>query len=204
MSDFDALRSLSRQHILEALHETTESPYATPHLRGLTDSAVLVIVHREADHWHVLFTKRSESLPAHPGQISFPGGRKDDSDVDFQATAIRETTEEIGISHDYLDIVATLTPVCTLTGYRIYPYVCFVDQLPALQAELGEVDEIFSVPLAYLCSAGNLKEIQKHYKGRNFTTFEIQWQEHNIWGATAHMLADLGYRIQQYLRAERL
>lgn len=192
------MSSLSQTEILEAIAEITDNPYATPHLQGLKDSAVLLIMHQESDGWHVLFTKRSEALNAHAGQISFPGGRKDDTDIDFRATAIRETTEEIGIHEEHLDIAAELTPVCTLTGYRIYPYVCFIDSLPSLQAELGEVEEIFSVPLHYLVKEENLRQISRHYKGRDFITFEILWDQHNIWGATAHMLADLSHRIRTY------
>ena len=195
---------VSQTTLLTALQTITDNPYATPHLQGLKDSAVLVILHRLDDTWQVLFTKRSEQLKDHAGQISFPGGRKDDHDPDFQATAIRETTEEIGIHYKYLSITAELTPVCTLTGYRIYPFVCFIDQLPELIAEEGEVEEIFSVPLSYLCQPGNLKAIQKHFKGRDFTTFQIAWNNHNIWGATAHMLADLSHRIRQYLELNQI
>lgn len=192
------MTTLSQANILSAIAEITDNPYATPHLKGLIDSAVMVILHLENDEWHVLFTKRSESLNAHAGQISFPGGRKDSTDLDFQSTARRETTEEIGIHDSHLDIVAELTPVCTLTGYRIFPYVCFIEQLPELTAELGEVEEIFSVPLSYLCETDNMREIKKHFDGRDFTTFEFLWESHNIWGATAHMVADLSYRIRSY------
>ena len=198
MTSTSVLTKLSQQRIAEALIAVDKSPYATPHLQGLIDSAVMVIIHREIDDWHVLFTKRSASLPAHAGQVSFPGGRKDNTDIDYQATAIRETSEEIGIGSDYLNIAAELTPVCTLTGYRIYPYVCFIEELPELVAEVGEVDEIFSVPLEYLCTTNNLQQISRHYKGRDFLTFQIQWQSHNIWGATAHMLADLSHRIRTF------
>jgi len=198
MSESSATLSLTQSEILCAIEQVTDNPHATPHLKGLVDSAVLVILHQHESDWQVLFTKRSEMLNAHAGQISFPGGRKDTTDADFQETAIRETTEEIGIARDYLNIHAELTPVCTLTGYRIYPYVCFLDELPTLQAELGEVEEIFSVPLDYLCQQQNLQQISKHYKGRDFITFQLLWEKHNIWGATAHMLADLSYRIRKY------
>jgi len=188
---------VNKSQILQAIEQTPKSPYATPRIEGLRDSAVLVILHWYDDEWHILFTKRAEHLNAHPGQISFPGGRVEHHDESLEHTAMRETEEEVGIKRSVLEIEAQLTTVTTLTGYRIRPYVCFLDELPELLIDTTEVDVAFSVPLTFLKASENLKTVKREYQGALFKTFALHWEEHLIWGATAHMVADLVYRLRQ-------
>src|SRR6516162_91821 len=93
-------------------------------VHGRTDAAVLVPLYLQGGELHVVFTKRREDLRRHPGEISFPGGRYDEGEIDLRATALREAEEEIGLPRDAVEIVGALQPTPTIaTGFAVYPFV---------------------------------------------------------------------------------
>ena len=167
-------------------------PIATPdYSDALTASAVLLIIHKLEQQWHLLLTTRAEHLSSHAGQISFPGGRFEDLDQNLVATAIRETEEEIGLASKYLDVISQLDAQTTLTGYRIFPYIAVIDELPLLTIDPGEVVDVFSVPLNYLIDSNNHQLESAFYQGEKRSYYKITWQDKIIWGATAEMIVKL-------------
>jgi 8-oxo-dGTP pyrophosphatase MutT (NUDIX family) len=161
----------------------------------LKPAAVLFpIVEREEPS--ILLTKRSEGMPTHAGQISFPGGRLHASDTSLVDTALRELAEEIGIGREFVTVGGFLDPYETVnSGFMILPVVGFVREGFKLQVNAREVAEAFEVPLDYLCDPRNRQRMSVERQGvmREFHT--IPYKGHTIWGATAEMIVNLSGRL---------
>lgn len=154
----------------------------------------------------VLLTQRTAHLKAHAGQISFPGGRKDEDDVDARATALREAQEEVGLAPERVEVIGELPPYITGTGFVVTPVVGLVraraDEGSALDLipEPCEVAEIFEVPLAFLMDPSNHQQRAAQAAGLDMRYFSMPWhapgreEDYFIWGATAAMLRNL-YRF---------
>ena len=120
---------------------------------GLRDSAVLVILIERDGVDHVVFNRRRDDLPHHPGEVSFPGGTRE-GDEDAVACAVRETYEEIGIRATDLDVLGRLPGRVSIAGFRVVPFVArLVEPRPYAPAE-DEVAEIFELPCADFLQAG--------------------------------------------------
>jgi 8-oxo-dGTP pyrophosphatase MutT (NUDIX family) len=151
-------------------------------------AAVLVpIVNRPAGLM-LMLTQRSDDLPDHPGQISFPGGRVEPQDASLAHAALREATEEVGLPAERVAIVGELAPYDTVTGYCVTPVVGWVEPPFELKLDPIEVADAFEVPLAFLLDPLNhqqhfrmLGDIRSHF-------WAIPYGERYIWGATAAIL----------------
>lgn len=158
---------------------------------SMTPASVLVpLVDRPAG-MTVLLTERASHLKHHPGQIAFPGGRREAHDVDVVATALRETHEEIGLDPARVEVVGRLREHVVLTGYRITPVVGIVMPVFDLVLDQSEVASTFEVPLEFLVDDANRRWTQRSFGGREFRMAEYHYGERRIWGATAAMLVTL-------------
>ena len=156
-------------------------------------AAVLVPLVVRDHGLQMLLTMRTAHLHDHAGQISFPGGRVDPADQDAIATALRETEEEIGLSHRHIEVIGKLPDYQTGTGFRVTPVVALVHPPFALAADEFEVAEIFEVPLAFLMDGANHQRRSAefpNYPGRR-SFYAMPWERYFIWGATAAMLRNL-------------
>jgi len=132
----------------------------------------------DGDATTVVFTKRTDELPRHPGEISFPGGLRHEEDADLLITALRETEEELGLSRDHVDVLGALEPLETFTtGFTIVP---FVGALPA------EIAEVFDVPVSVLLDIEQPKSWTRD--GGTWWGYVYEVDGHTIWGATARIL----------------
>jgi 8-oxo-dGTP pyrophosphatase MutT (NUDIX family) len=159
-------------------------------------SAVLVPIVQRPDGLSVLFTERASHLRNHAGQISFPGGRIEASDIDPKAAALRETEEEIGLSREYVRVLGYLQPHLVFTGYRIIPVVALVQPDFTLTLDAGEVASAFEVPLRYLLNPENHEARDREIGEITVRVHDIPYGERRIWGATAGMVMSL-YRLLQ-------
>ena len=157
----------------------------------VTPAAVLVPLVNRADGLTVLLTQRSDTLPDHPGQISFPGGRVEPHDASIEAAALREAQEEIGLPQDRVSVLGRLARYETVTGFAVTPVVGWIEPPFPIAPDPVEVADVFEVPLAFLLEPGNqqrhfrmLGEVRRDY-------FAIPYAERYIWGATAAMLVML-------------
>lgn len=166
-----------------------------PPLEELTDAAVLVPIVDRAEGLTVLFTRRTEHLRKHAGQISFPGGRCEPDDPDAIACALRETEEEIGLTRSFIDVFGRLDPYVTVTGFRVVPVVGFVAPGFTLTPDAAEVAEVFEVPLAFLLDPGNHQRHSGTFNGMERHWYAIPYGDYNIWGATAGMLMNLYHKV---------
>lgn len=162
--------------------------------RALSPAAVLlpIIDGRETS---VLFTRRTEHLSRHAGQVSFPGGRAHPDDRSLIDTALRETREEIGITADFISIAGFLDTYETGTGYAILPVVGLLREGFSLVPEVNEVAEIFEVPLAFLLDPANSERHSGDWQGRKREFYAFRHGGHFIWGATAAILINLRDRL---------
>jgi len=151
-------------------------------------AAVLVALVNRTEGLQVLFTERAAHLPDHPGQISFPGGRREPEDPDDAAAALREAHEEIGLPPAQVEVLGELAPYETVTGYRVKPVVGWVEPPLSLAPDPLEVAAVFEVPLDFLLDPANhlrhfrmLGELRRDY-------WAMPYGERYIWGATAAML----------------
>lgn len=146
---------------------------------------------------HVLLTQRTHLLTLHAGQVAFPGGRAEPSDVSLVETALRETQEETGIDPAFVTVAGFLDAYETGTGYAILPVVGLLSEGFALAPHAGEVAEIFEVPLSFLLDPDNKKMQSREFQGRVRSFYSFTYEGHYIWGATAAMLLNFGERITQ-------
>jgi len=143
----------------------------------------------------VLLTQRSNDMPSHPGQISFPGGKVDDCDADPLACAIREAHEEIGLTPDLVEPLGYLDSYRTGTGFQITPVVAFVrPDFPSV-LDPREVLEMFEVPLSFLMSETNHQKASREWRGRQRSFYAMPYEGRYIWGATAGMLKNMHQRL---------
>ncbi|MEP7083528.1 MAG: CoA pyrophosphatase [Betaproteobacteria bacterium] len=161
----------------------------------MTPAAVLVPIVNRPTGLTLLLTQRSDTLPDHPGQISFPGGRRENDDVSPAATALRETAEEIGIDPHHVDILGEVGRYETVTGYVVTPVVGWIEPPFQITADPVEVAEVFEVPLAFVLNPDNFVQQQRHVAGRTRHFFACPYGERYIWGATAAMILLLYYAL---------
>ncbi|HJR44968.1 MAG TPA: CoA pyrophosphatase [Actinomycetota bacterium] len=157
-------------------------------------AAVLIPIY-PAPEPTLIFTVRSENLPSHKGQISFPGGSIDDSDPSAEAAALREADEEIGLAPEAVTVVGCLDDMPTfVSGYVVSPVVGYLSVRPALTPNPAEVTEILEVPLAEL--ADDIRREPGFTElGRSYPTEAWVWNGHIIWGVTARLLRELLVRL---------
>ena len=146
---------------------------------NLRASAVLIPLFYNQGQCHVLFTKRSEEVDFHKGEVCFPGGTREPSDSSLLQTALRETEEEIGVKAKDVEILGEFDDSVTLTSnYVISPFVALIPHPYPLKADGREIREIFSVPLSFLMDEANFKQDSHSY----------EYEGRIIWGATARIL----------------
>ena len=143
----------------------------------------------------VLLTLRTDTLPTHAGQISFPGGKLDATDPDPLATALREAQEEIGLEPGFVDPLGYLEPYLSGTGFRIVPVVALVSPAFDLKLNPAEVAETFEVPLEFLMQPQNHLRDSREWRGRQRSFYAITHGERYIWGITAGILRNLYERL---------
>ena len=144
---------------------------------------------------HVVLTRRRADLRRHAGEISFPGGRQDPSDVDLEETALREAEEEIGLARSAVSVLGELHPVSTFaTGYLIHPFVGLIPAGQLWQVSALEVDAVLELPLRALQQGRTRTRMER--RGIAFETDTFVVDEHLIWGATARILDNLLERLQ--------
>ncbi len=154
-------------------------------------AAVLVPVVERPDGLTLLFTRRADHLKSHSGQISFPGGRMEPDDGSPEATALRETAEEIGLPAERVSLAGRLNIRETGSGYRVVPVVGVIEPPLSLVPDENEVAEIFEVPLDFLVEPANHR-FETRVRGnveRQF--YAVPYGRHFIWGLTARLVVDL-------------
>jgi len=151
-------------------------------------AAVLVPLFQKEGGCHLLFTKRSEQVKYHKGEISFPGGVVDEEDKELIHTALREADEEIGLKESDVQIIGLLDDIVTITEFIVTPIVgLFTYPYPFKVSEV-EIAELIEVPLASFLDEDSFSEREIFRGGQNEIVYAYQYGKHIIWGATARIL----------------
>ncbi len=151
-------------------------------------AAVLVPLFQKDGDCHLLFTKRSEEVKYHKGEISFPGGVVDEEDRELINTALREADEEIGLKERDVQIIGVLDDIVTITEFIVTPIVGFFPYPYPFKVSEVEIAELIEVPLAFLLEEDCFSEREIFRGGQKEVVYAYQYGRHIIWGATARIL----------------
>lgn len=160
------------------------------HSQRIATAAVLILLYEKDGKAHVLFTKRTDKVERHKGEMSFPGGVSESKDRDLIATALRETFEEVGVQPEDVEIIGQLDEIITISDFKVTPYVGVLTMgegyrfIPHEQ----EVAAIVEVPLRHLLD-DRYKEMElRQWQGKATLLPAYTYDEYRIWGATGKML----------------
>ena len=161
-------------------------------------AAVLLLVYPDnASRLQLTLTLRQAGLRGHSGQVSFPGGAKDDADADLRATALREAEEEIGIDRRGLTCLGCLPKLyIPASHFDVRPVVAYCEAKPAFAANRDEVADIFSFALDDLLRDSFKRVEERVIRGRHVHVPYYAVERHKVWGATAMLLSELETRLR--------
>jgi 8-oxo-dGTP pyrophosphatase MutT (NUDIX family) len=165
-------------------------------------AAVLVPLFRKGGDCHLLFTKRSEEVKYHKGEISFPGGVVDEEDSELVRTALREAFEEIGLKENDVQIIGVLDDIVTITEFIVTPIVGLFPYPYPFKVSEVEIAELIEVPLSSLLDEDCFSEREIFRGGQNEVVYSYQYEKHIIWGATARILKQFLDLISSQLKKE--
>ncbi len=164
-----------------------------PHRRG----AVLVLLYPADGDWHLPLTVRTAALRQHSGEVSLPGGRYDESDGTLEQTALREAWEELGIVPAEVEVVGSLMPVwIPVSNFLILPVVGLAATRPSFAPARDEVAELVEVSLTVLGRRTTRRMVQRLIRGVDCAVPCFAVAGHEVWGATAIILAQLLNRLR--------
>ena len=156
-------------------------------------AGVLIPLFMEDGIWKVLFTKRTDNVTHHKGQISFPGGSVDEKDNSIEGAVLREADEEIGLKKKDVEILGRIDDVTALvSNFILHPYVGFIPCPYNFIINRGEVERLIKVPLKVFNNAGNPESKKRYikYDRQVYYGFVYEYESDLIWGATARIMAN--------------
>lgn len=139
----------------------------------------------------VIFTRRPEHMPSHPGQVSFPGGKQDPGDASIVETALREAQEELGIDPGRVRVMGRLDDAWSFAGHHVIPIVGWLDSRPEIAADPAEVAEVLVADVETLLRPESACEHRVEHQGEVRTTHAFRWDGGYVWGLTADLLLEL-------------
>jgi len=166
-----------------------------PDRMGSRQAAVLIPLFSSGGEWHILLTRRTDSVQDHKGQVAFPGGSTENEDASPENTALRETFEEIGLKASDVRILGRLDALITGTGYLITPVVGVIPWPYPFIISNDEVSRIFSIPLRWLADPDHYEE-RIFYRSENdpvphLVIFFDQYEGEILWGVSARISVNL-------------
>ena len=157
---------------------------------SLPQAAVLILCYEKDNDLYFVMTERSNSLPSHPGEVAFPGGKREKKDKNLKQTALREATEEISLDPAKVEILGQLDPLESRFGLSVTPFVGILKEKIELEPNPDEVSDIFYLPLSFFKNNPLIKRGVTNFKGETFDTPVIIYDNHEIWGLTLAFTLD--------------
>lgn len=184
----ESLAHLEVEEIVRRLRENFAHIHPGDEIRPtekIKCAAVLVPLLKEQGEWHLLFTRRTEHVESHKGQVSFPGGACDPGETTPEETALREAAEEIGLDPARVRVLGRLPSMITVTHFRVTPVVGAIEWPTVLRVSTIEVARVFTIPLAWLADPQNRWEFYRPDRGALLAYHPYDGEL--LWGATARM-----------------
>ena len=157
---------------------------------SLPQAAVLILCYEKDNDLYFVMTERSNSLPSHPGEVAFPGGKREKKDKNLKQTALREATEEISLDPAKVEILGQLDPLESRFGLSVTPFIGILKEKFELEPNPDEVADIFYLPLSFFKNNPLIKRGVTNFKGETFDTPVIIYENHEIWGLTLAFTLD--------------
>ena len=179
-----SLRDSGLSHLRDLLVARPAIEIDAPQYRR---ACVLIPLIRTPDGWSILFTRRSENLAAHSGQIAFPGGAVEEGETLYEA-AIREAEEEVGIPPSHVEVIGRLDDVVTNSGFLVAPFVGVIHERIDYVMQESEVVEIFEVPVEALLDVRNPEVRYVPFRRKEYPAYFYRYRDYEIWGLTGRML----------------
>jgi 8-oxo-dGTP pyrophosphatase MutT (NUDIX family) len=152
-------------------------------------AAVLIPLVWHDDEWHLLFTRRTDKVESHKGQVSFPGGACDEGETTPEQTALREADEEIGLAPSHVKVLGRISNMITITYFRVTPVVGVIKWPTVFRVGEHEVARVFTIPLGWLANPSNRWEFTRPNTTRSLIAYH-PYDGELLWGATARMTVD--------------
>ena len=165
-------------------------------------SGVMLLLYEKNNLLHLVFTQRKKYEGVHSGQMSFPGGKKDETDLDIIQTALRETEEEVGIEKNKIEIIGQLSELyIPPSNFLVHPVVGFSNSIENFIPQKNEVEKIVEIPVDFFLDQQNinLKTEIKIFNGNVVYVPAYIFNEHIIWGATAIILSEFVFIVERIL-----
>ena len=178
----------------EMAHAVRQNPPPPP--TDAREAGVLALLFPKEKTWHLTLILRQNNNPndRHGGQVSFPGGKRDQTDADLQATALREAEEEVGIDRNSINILGALSELyIPVSNFKVQPYVGFVDSTPQFVPQPSEVQAILEVPFLHFLD-NNTRRVKDLKLYPQLTLRDVPYfavADQTVWGATAMMISEL-------------
>lgn len=182
MNDFrDRIRQRLGQHVPARIQAPDRIP-----------AAVLIPFFEKNEELHLLFTKRTDQLQHHRGEICFPGGVKEPGDEDLLRTALRELEEEISVPSSSVEVLGSLDELKTVvTNFVVVPYVGFLGTDTRFDPNKNEVEELLEIPFQHFQNPSIFHEERRMVDQQLYSVYYYRWQNHTIWGVTGRILKSL-------------
>lgn len=162
-------------------------------------AAVLIPLVRDDDGgWSLVFSRRSDQLPAHAGQIAFPGGAVEPGET-LEETAMREAQEEVGIPPATVELIGRLDDLITNSGFLVAPFAAVLHERVEYVIQQSEVTEVFEVPIEALLEPHNPEVRYVTYRGRRYPAYFYHYGDYEIWGLTGRMVKSFTDLVWQAL-----
>lgn len=155
----------------------------------IREAAVLMPIFKAGDEYHLLLTRRTEDVQTHKGQISFPGGMREEKEALWD-TALRETFEEVGIENDRIEPLGRFHDYISITKFRVVPFVGFIRTPFKTKRQIHEVAEILHVPFQVFLDPNKLRVERNMHPGREKNVYFYSHGTDQIWGLTARIIKD--------------
>ncbi len=182
------LPGVSSQNIMLITPQNSVKYFIPPD--NIVLSAVLILLFPIREDIHFFLTKRTDTVQYHKGQISLPGGAKEEGE-ELIETALRETDEEIGISSDSIQIIGQLTPLLVpVTGFQIHPFIGFSEHKPETATDPMEVESVFSVSIHSLVHQKTHQSEERTLRGHLCQVPYFHLNNKKVWGATSMILSE--------------
>ncbi len=168
---------------------------------ALKCAAVLIPFALLKDEWQIVFTRRTDTVEHHKGQVSFPGGGCETGEDSPDATALREAREEIGLAPEDVRLLGRMNDIITITNYRVTPIVGVIPWPYHFTPEPAEVGRVFTIPLLWLADRANWDEQFINREGFSHPFPVVRYHSYDgeiLWGATARITLDLLKTIMEY------